>query len=146
MVKVQLAVYDLSNGMASAMSESILGKRIDGIWHTGTWTCPAIEILLLHFFTGILVYEREYFFGGGIQSLPLGAFARSHGNRPVQILDMGDTALAQDLFHDFLSSIQSRFTAATYDLLRNNCNNFSNECCHFLTGALVSLLPASVYN
>jgi hypothetical protein len=35
MVKVELAVYDLSNGMASAMSESILGKRIDGIWHTG---------------------------------------------------------------------------------------------------------------
>jgi hypothetical protein len=32
---VQLLVYDLSRGMATMMSQSILGTRIDGIWHTG---------------------------------------------------------------------------------------------------------------
>ena len=35
MFQVKLAVYDLSRGLASQMSEAILGQRIDGIWHTG---------------------------------------------------------------------------------------------------------------
>jgi hypothetical protein len=30
MVRVELAVYDLSNGMAAQLSEAILGQRIDG--------------------------------------------------------------------------------------------------------------------
>jgi hypothetical protein len=36
---VQLAVYDLSGGMASALSQSVLGQRIEGIWHTGEKIC-----------------------------------------------------------------------------------------------------------
>ena len=47
--KVQLYVYELSGGMAAAMSMSMIGKQIDGIWHTG-----------------IVVYGKEYFYGGGI--------------------------------------------------------------------------------
>lgn len=31
---VKLYVYELSNGMARAMSQSLLGTQIDGIWHT----------------------------------------------------------------------------------------------------------------
>jgi hypothetical protein len=34
--KVQLAVYDLSQGMARALSQGLLGIQIEGIWHTGT--------------------------------------------------------------------------------------------------------------
>lgn len=70
---VQLYIYDLSRGMAAAISPmllgkflnkikkrltyfpiffSILGKRIDGVWHTS-----------------IVVYSREYFFGSrGVES------------------------------------------------------------------------------
>ena len=33
--KVQLHVYDLSQGMARAMSAQLLGKQIEGVWHTG---------------------------------------------------------------------------------------------------------------
>jgi hypothetical protein len=33
--RVELAVYDISNGLAAQMSQAILGQRIDGIWHTG---------------------------------------------------------------------------------------------------------------
>jgi hypothetical protein len=57
--RVQLVVYDLSRGMATAMSQSILGQQIDGIWHTG-----------------IQVFGTEYYFGGGIQMQPTGMFAR----------------------------------------------------------------------
>jgi len=32
---VVLYLYDLSNGLAKAMSRRLVGKQIDGIWHTG---------------------------------------------------------------------------------------------------------------
>ena len=50
---VQLCVYDLSMGMARQFSPGLLGKQIDGIWHTG-----------------VVVYGTEYYFGGGICSCP----------------------------------------------------------------------------
>ena len=31
---VYLHIYDLSNGLARALSQQFLGKQIDGIWHT----------------------------------------------------------------------------------------------------------------
>lgn len=34
-MKIELAVYDLSNGLAAQMSQAILGQYIEGIWHTG---------------------------------------------------------------------------------------------------------------
>jgi hypothetical protein len=47
--QVILHVYDLSHGMASSFSPFFLGMKIDGIWHTG-----------------LFVFGREYYFGGGI--------------------------------------------------------------------------------
>lgn len=47
--KVQINLYDLSNGMAKAFSPMFLGKLIEGIWHTG-----------------LVIYGSEYYFGGGI--------------------------------------------------------------------------------
>lgn len=32
---VTLNLYDLSQGMAKNMSRMIIGKQVDGIWHTG---------------------------------------------------------------------------------------------------------------
>lgn len=49
---VELYIYDLTSGMAAMMSQLLLGRHIDGIWHTA-----------------VVVYGREFFFGGqGIQS------------------------------------------------------------------------------
>ena len=59
---VKLHVYDLSQGMARTMSMSLVGMQVDYIPHTG-----------------ITVYGREYFFGGGIQSLPPAQFAAMYG-------------------------------------------------------------------
>lgn len=119
--RVQLLVYDLSRGMAATMSQQILGQRIDGIWHTG-----------------IQIFGVEYFFGGGIQSSPAGIFARQHQMPPVRILELGQTQKSQTELRAFLQSIHNRFNAATYDLTRNNCNNFSDTVSQFLVGKSLS--------
>lgn len=48
-------MYDLSQGMAKQMSKQLTGTQIDGIWHTG-----------------IVVYDQEFYFGGGISYDPPG--------------------------------------------------------------------------
>lgn len=100
-----------------AMSQSILGRRIDGIWHTG-----------------IVVFSKEYYFGGGIQVSPMGAFATSHQLPATQMLDMGTTTKTEAELGNYLRSINSQFTQFTYNLITNNCNNFADNVCQFLTG------------
>jgi len=56
------------------------------------------------------------------------------GNSPKQKIDLGRTMKSQPEFHAFLNSIKGRFTADTYDILKNNCNNFTNEASMFLVG------------
>eukprot|EP01033_Poteriospumella_lacustris_P016336 gene16336-11674_t len=115
MSQVQLAVYDLTRGLARSMSGAILGQQIDGIWHTG-----------------IVVYGYEYYFGGGIQKSPWGSFAQSNQLPPVQVLDMGTTTKTVRELETYLASIQGQFSMMTYDLIRNNCNNFADTVCNFL--------------
>lgn len=63
---------------------------------------------------------------------------------------IGDTSKTKAELDAFIASIHSRFTAYTYDLIRNNCNNFSNEVCMFLTGrgipSFIIDLPNIVFN
>lgn len=40
--------------------------------------------------------------------------------------------LEQDAFEDFNQQISHRFTPQTYDLLKHNCNNYTNEAAKFL--------------
>ncbi|KAG5183284.1 PPPDE putative peptidase domain-containing protein [Tribonema minus] len=116
MAKVQLALYDLSRGLARSMSMALLGRQVDGIWHTG-----------------VIVYGKEYFFSGGIQAMKHEDFCAMHGGfRPEQYIDLGKTQIPEDLLQDFLREISPRFTAMTYNLFRHNCNNFSDEVSRFL--------------
>ena len=39
------------------------------------------------------------------------------------------------MVQEFLEDISDRFNAMTYNLLKNNCNNFSDEMSSFLVGA-----------
>ncbi|CAD8105312.1 unnamed protein product [Paramecium sonneborni] len=112
--KVILNMYDLSQGMAKQFSPMFLGKQIDAIWHTG-----------------IVVYGKEYYFGGGIcASLPKQTL---YGN-PIEERELGETEIPQATFEEFLRSISSQFSMEKYDLFKNNCNNFTNECAQFLIG------------
>ncbi|KAH9927057.1 DUF862-domain-containing protein [Amylocystis lapponica] len=114
MSKVQLYVYDLSNGLARQLSLQLTGKQIDGIWHTS-----------------IVVFGKEIFYGQGIcTTLP----GQSHHGKPLQIVDMGETALDEDTLQEYLTEMSSHYTADKYHLLDFNCNSFTNDCVGFLTG------------
>ncbi|GAM26092.1 hypothetical protein SAMD00019534_092670 [Acytostelium subglobosum LB1] len=111
---VKLHVYDLSNGMARMYSRSFIGKHIEAIYHTG-----------------IVVYNTEYYFGGGIlhdrpHQTPYG--------QPMEVIELGNTDIPQEVFVDFLEGMRSRFSMDSYHLIDNNCNHFSNECSNFLLG------------
>lgn len=49
---VELAVYDLSHGMAKTFLSNYLGVEVEAIYHTG-----------------VRVYGYEYFFSNGIQKM-----------------------------------------------------------------------------
>ncbi len=80
--KVQVYLYDLSQGMARQFSLGFVGKQIDGIWHTG-----------------ITVFGHEYYYGGGIQASQPG---QTMAGTPMRIIDMGTTTVSQRAFHDWL--------------------------------------------
>lgn len=112
--EVQLNVYDLSQGMARQMSPMLLGKQIDGIWHTG-----------------VVAFGTEYYFGGGICADAPGT---TPYGMPVETVQLGNTSKTQGEFLAFLASVSSKFSMQTYHLLDNNCNNFSDACAKFLLG------------
>jgi hypothetical protein len=94
---VKLYVYDLSNGLARQLSRQLTGRQIDGIWHTS-----------------IVVFDREFFYGQGINITPPG---RSHHGNPLQILDMGETFIDKDTFNEYIQEMREHYTADKYHLL-----------------------------
>jgi hypothetical protein len=112
----RLHIYDISGGRAAALSEALLGQRIEGVWHTG-----------------IVVFGREYYYGGGhgIESTAVG---RTPYGVPGQTLQLGHTRATLDAFSAFLREIDARFLARHYHLFEHNCNSFTDECARFLTG------------
>eukprot|EP00656_Telonema_subtile_P049424 TRINITY_DN6140_c0_g1_i8.p1 TRINITY_DN6140_c0_g1~~TRINITY_DN6140_c0_g1_i8.p1 ORF type:complete len:488 (+),score=121.61 TRINITY_DN6140_c0_g1_i8:117-1580(+) len=116
--KVKLYVYDLSMGMARQLSPGLLGREIPAIYHTG-----------------IAAYNREFFFGGGIQEAgePNPMWTSQPGMQH-EIIELGETSKTPGEFRAFLGTISHRFTQATYDLMHHNCNNFTDECARFLLG------------
>ncbi|MEW5310560.1 MAG: hypothetical protein WDW38_002347 [Sanguina aurantia] len=113
--KVQLYVYDLSQGMARQLSPMLLGQQIDGIWHTA-----------------VVVRGLEYFYGQGIQisragTTPFGV--------AVQVLDLGTTSIPTDIIDELLMDLgNGQFRAQDYNLIYNNCNHFSHQLSQLLTG------------
>ena len=110
MAPVQLAIYDLSHGMASSLSLQFVGTQIDLIPHSG-----------------VIVFGEEIFFGGGIQRTPHAQFTSSHNIQPQTIIDLGETTKSLSEINTWLALNSSRYTASTYHLLANNCNNFADD-------------------
>lgn len=82
--------------------------------------------------SGIGLFGKEYFYGAGIQSVPIG---QSPFGVPVEVLELGYTHIPKEIFEEFLREIGPRYTMATYSLLNHNCNNFTDEAAQFLVGA-----------
>ena len=91
-MRVMLAVYDLSRGLAAAMSQAILGEQLEGIWHTG-----------------VVVFSKEYFFRGGLQTLPEGRFGQVNGMPPLRMELIGETTKTQQELETFSSLNQVSF-------------------------------------
>ena len=125
---MQLYVYDLSGGMARALSPTLLGHQIDGVWHTS-----------------VVVGGCEYYVGGGINVAAAGA---TPFGRPVQTIDLGATHLDADVREALLVDLSARYTPESYSLFDNNCNNFADDLAQLLTGrgvpAHIVGLPSTV--
>ncbi|KAI0029169.1 PPPDE putative peptidase domain-containing protein [Vararia minispora EC-137] len=117
MAPVKLYVYDLSGGLAAQLSRQLTGRQIDGVWHTS-----------------IVVFGKEIFYGQGIMVTPPG---RSHHGQPLRIVDMGETALDEETFQEYLTEMHQYYTADKYHLLDFNCNSFTNDVVGFLTGGSI---------
>ncbi|XP_030403410.1 LOW QUALITY PROTEIN: desumoylating isopeptidase 1 [Gopherus evgoodei] len=127
---VKLYVYDLSKGMARRLSPLMLGKQLDGIWHTS-----------------IIVHKDEFFYGSdGISSCAPGGTLLGP---PDSVVDLGSTEVTEEIFLEYLSSLgESMFRGESYNLFEHNCNTFSNEVAQFLTGrkipSYITDLPSEV--
>ncbi|XP_070523765.1 uncharacterized protein [Cardiocondyla obscurior] len=134
---VELYIYDLTKGMAAIMSPILIGRQLNGIWHTA-----------------IVAYGREYFFGpAGIQSIrPSRRWFLSRRTRysarvlssllggtelrdPQRIEKLGETYLPYSVFLEYINGLgTSTFAPGTYNLFRHNCNSFTEEVSNFLVG------------
>ncbi|XP_070783103.1 desumoylating isopeptidase 1-like [Enoplosus armatus] len=127
---VKLYIYDLSRGMARQMSPLMLGKQLDGIWHTA-----------------IVVHGKEFFFvGEGINNCSPGGTPLG---QPDSIVDLGSTEVPEEIFMEYLTSLaESTYRGDKYNLFEHNCNAFSNEVAQFLTGkkipSYITDLPSEV--
>lgn len=113
--EVTLHFYDLTNGAAAALSPWLLGKRLEGLWHTG-----------------VQVFGKEYYFGGDIfYDTPAGtAFGE-----PLKRIPLGFTLWRQEELHNFIvDELRPVFNRQEYDVVSNNCNHFADRLCLWLTG------------
>ena len=95
------------------MSMAMVGKQVDIIPHTG-----------------VVIWGKEFFFGGGICITPAG---QAMALPVCEVIPAGETTKTEDDLNAFLVANSHRFTTSTYNLLEWNCNHFSNEVVKFLT-------------
>ncbi|CAF1009481.1 unnamed protein product [Adineta ricciae] len=126
---VKLYIYDISFGLASAYGSSLLGKQIDGVWHTGV---------------GVL--GREYLFGssGVSYTTPEEIFRQGLAPKP-NVKELGRTKKTLAEIQTWVrEKSSSSFRGDRYELLDWNCNNFSDEFTKFLLDSSTSLIPEEI--
>jgi len=114
---VFLRVYDISDGLAKLWSPLILGKKVEGVWHTG-----------------VEAYGFEYFYGGGIVKMRPENVEATFGISPVRVHNLGPVEVSRLDFEKYLLTIMTMFRKECYDLVNWNCNHFSDHVVHYLTG------------
>lgn len=110
--EVFLRIYDLSNGIAKLISPQLLGFQIDGVWHT------SIEI-----------FGNEYYFHGGLNVRKIGTTPFS---TCIERVSLGFTNCTHRNLVEFLECGKGSWGPESYDLMENNCNNFTNWLSNFL--------------
>lgn len=112
---VVLNWYDVSYGYAQWFPSKVLGgQKLDGIWHTG-----------------VVAFGREYWYGGKVFSSDPGHAPFPPG--PLRSTHLGYTHRTREELEDFLRfEMVPRYTRENYDVMRHNCNHFSEEVSSFL--------------
>lgn len=112
---VELNWYDLSHGFAQWVPATVLGGRqLHGIWHTS-----------------VVAFGKEYWYGGKVLSSAPGRTPFQPG--PTRSTELGATLRTCEEFEDFLRyEMAPRYTRERYDILRHNCNHFTDEVVTFL--------------
>jgi len=125
MAKVTAYVYDITQGMAAQMSLPLIGKKIDLVPHTG-----------------IAVFGKEYFFGGGPQ---IGIPGQSVPVPVAQVLELGETSKTCEELEAYIRNVLAlQHTEQNYDLLKHNCNHYADDVAKFLLDG--KGLPSSIVN
>ena len=96
-----------------------------------------IKIGLGMYHTGVEVNGREYTFGGHPGLVSTGVFDHEPWEMEQELyrgsLEIGTIdSLAQ--LHDVLKDIKDDFMANEYNVIKKNCNHFSDEFCKRLVG------------
>lgn len=113
--EVILHMYDLSKGVASAITPWLFDEQLQGVWHTA-----------------VVVWGREYYFGGDIYYDYPG---RTGFGNPVKVLWLGHTLRRQEELHTFIvDELKPVFSREAYDAATNNCNHFSDRLTMHLVG------------
>lgn len=113
--EVLLHFYDLSNGTAKALSPWLIGEQLEGLWHTG-----------------VVVFGKEYYFGGEIFYDTPG---ETSFGQPTKVISLGHTLWRQEELHYFIvDELRPLFTRDTYDVVNNNCNHFTDRVAMMLAG------------
>merc|ERR1712137_1018926 len=124
---VRLNVYDLSALFdTSGQMRNMIGQFIpgfEGIWHTG-----------------IVVYGKEFYYGGGVINDHPGA--TPYGT-PTTSVELGTTQIPEEVFSGFLEEMRQKYTLENYDIFDHNCNHFCEEASVFLTG---NSIPSYILN
>eukprot|EP00930_Biecheleria_cincta_P002071 TRINITY_DN10311_c1_g3_i2.p1 TRINITY_DN10311_c1_g3~~TRINITY_DN10311_c1_g3_i2.p1 ORF type:complete len:495 (+),score=90.72 TRINITY_DN10311_c1_g3_i2:147-1631(+) len=112
---VTLHLYDLSRGFATMLGPMLLSKDLEGVWHTG-----------------LVVFGKEYYFGGDIfYDTP----ANTGFGTPREAVSLGYTLRQRDELHAFIvDELKPIFNREAYDAAQNNCNHFTDRVSMFLVG------------
>jgi len=114
---VRVHVYDLNDGYN------------DYAYHLG---------LGIHH-SAVEVYGREYAFGYHDEATVTGVFDIRPRSAPPpakfrETIEFGEIASSRDEVEEKLSALRKKFTGPSYDLLKRNCNTFTEEFVKALTG------------
>lgn len=54
--------------------------------------------------------------------------------QPTKQLELGFTEIPEDMFMELMRDLKDRFNMNNYNVMTNNCNNFTNEAAELLLG------------
>jgi len=114
MAAVCLWVYDISDEISRLFVKQTMNIDVKGIWHTS-----------------VVVYGLEYYFQQEIRAAAPGS---TYFGAPVNRIEVGETAISKEEFEKFLNTKRETYTSSTYNLLKNNCNHFTDTALMFLVG------------